>query len=234
MEMFSPDRNTSPESFSEFKGIEPVSVRDQIIAALKDAFFSGRLRPGEAIVERKLATQMKVGTPTVREALVCLHEQGFVRRIANTATYVTQFTAEEVQKIESLRLELEVLAFQWAKPRVTQGDLDELRRQVDLLVEAGEEGDARRFLERDLDFHSHCWALSGNEFLVQTLKRVMTPVSAFVVLANGAALTADTAREHYALVDALQSLEEPAFSAAVRKTIGGFADRWIHAMAEIR
>ena len=36
------------------------------------------VRPGEAIVERDVAMQMKVGTPVVREALIVLQGQGFV------------------------------------------------------------------------------------------------------------------------------------------------------------
>ena len=35
--------------------------------------------------------QMKVGTPVVREALIALQGQGFVRGGPNTGTYVTEF-----------------------------------------------------------------------------------------------------------------------------------------------
>ena len=52
-----------------FAEIEPLSLSDRVINALKDAFFAGELKPGDAIVERELARQMKVGTPVVREAL---------------------------------------------------------------------------------------------------------------------------------------------------------------------
>ncbi len=105
-----------------FPEIEPLSLSDRVINALKDAFFSGHLKPGDPIVERELARQMKVGTPVVREALIALQGQGFVRRITNTGTFVTQFTVEEVRQLYTLRIELEVLALQWARPRLTQAD----------------------------------------------------------------------------------------------------------------
>jgi hypothetical protein len=38
-----------------------------MIAALKDAFFSQQLKPGDVIVERQLAQQMNIGSPAVRE-----------------------------------------------------------------------------------------------------------------------------------------------------------------------
>ena len=93
-----------------FAEIEPLSLSDRVINALKDAFFAGELKPGDAIVERELARQMKVGTPVVREALISLQGQGFVRRVTNTGTFVTQFTTAEIHQLYTLRVELELLA----------------------------------------------------------------------------------------------------------------------------
>jgi DNA-binding GntR family transcriptional regulator len=214
-----------------FQQLAPVSLPERAANALKEAFLSGQLKPGDPIVEREIARQMNVGTPVVREALILLQEQGFVRRVANTGTFVTEFTANEVSQLYSLRVELEMLALQWARPRVTPEDLEELRELVDSTVEAGERGDRRAFLERDYLFHRRCWQLSGNLYLVETLERLMAPLFAFVVVASGAALTGPMAREHYALIEALRTLEEPEFSVTIRKILTGFANRWLVAMA---
>ena len=214
-----------------FQEIEAVPLTNRVVAALKDAFFSGQLRPGDAIVERQLAQEMKVGTPVVREALICLQGQGFVRRVTNTGTFVTKFSAEEVEQLYTLRVELEVLVLEWARPRVTVDDLAGLKALVDDLVEAGEAGSRREFLERDFSFHKRCWELSGNVYLVETLERLMAPLFAFVVLASDVPLTAGMAREHYAIVDALGNLQPPEFDKVVRKTLGTFSQRWISSMS---
>jgi DNA-binding GntR family transcriptional regulator len=215
-----------------FTEIEPFSLSDRIINALKSAFFAGELKPGDAIVERELARQMKVGTPVVREALISLQGQGFVRRVTNTGTFVTQFTTDEVHQLFTLRVELELLALQWAKLRVKDSDLRELSRQIAKVVEAGERGDRRQFLEFDYAFHRQCWELSGNPYLAQTLDRLMAPLFTFVVLASGAPLTASMGREHYELVNALQNTEEPEFSVVVRKRLSGFTSRWLSAFSK--
>src|SRR5258708_26331335 len=214
-----------------FQQLEAVSLAEGVVAALKDAFFSGSLRPGAAIVERQIAKQMNVGTPAVREALISLKHEGFVRRIKNKGTFVTAFDVDEVRQLYTLRVELETLALQWARPLVTKSDLDKLKGMVDRLVEAGQQGNAREFLERDIEFHRFCWKLSGNPFLAETLERLMSPLFAFVVLASGHPMTASMGREHYAIVEALRSMEEPEFSAVVRKTFTGFAFRWISSAA---
>lgn len=213
-----------------FEQLEPVSLPERAANALKDAFFSGQLKPGDAIVEREIARQMKVGTPVVREALISLQEQGFVRRVANTGTFVTQFNNEEVRQLYSLRIELEFLAFQWARARITPEEIAELRADVDDLVKAGEAGDRRRFLEQDYMFHRRCWQLSGNTYLYETLNRLMAPLFAFVVMASGAPLTGEMAREHYELVDALAGMEEPQFSETARRFLSGIASRWLSRM----
>lgn len=221
------DESRSPLGFPP---IQAVSLTDRVISALKDAFLEGSLKPGAAIVEREVARQMQVGTPVVREALIALQGQGFVRRVTNTGTYVTKFDAEEVHQLCLLRIEFETMALQWARTRATAADIDHLNSLVDSIVEAAGRGSRKDFMERDIEFHRACWRLSGNRFLAETLDRLMAPLFAFVVVASRAQLTVFMAREHYDLVNALRSLSEPEFTASIRKTLSGIALRWLAAV----
>ncbi len=206
-----------------FTEITAESLRDKVIAALKEAFFAGRLRAGDPIVERRLASEMGVGTPAIREALVTLQEQGFVRRVANTGTYVNKFSVEEVEQMFRLRIEIELLAFRWGKPRVTEPDLMNLERIVERIAVAAEQKKAREFYELDLEFHRRCWGLCGNKFLARALETLVAPLFAFVLNAGTETVDVAIAREHYQLTNALRRLEDPDFSAAVRRTLSGFA-----------
>ena len=223
------DRVDSQSVLAEpiFGQIETVSLTERVISALKDAFFTGKLKPGDPIVERQLAREMNVGTPVVREALISLKHEGFVRRVNNKGSYVTQFTAREVRDLYTLRIELETLALQWARTRVTDADIAELTTLVDRLVDAGTRGSRSEFLKTDLEFHRYYWRLSGNPVLADLLERLMAPLFAFVVLASDLPVTAAMAREHYIFIDALKGLGEPAFTESVRKALSGFASRWI-------
>jgi DNA-binding GntR family transcriptional regulator len=227
------DRQESAEVIAEpvFGQIETISLTERVISALKEAFFTGKLKPGDPIIERQLAREMNVGTPVVREALISLKHEGFVRRVNNKGSSVTQFSANEVRELYTLRIELETLALQWARSRVTEADLAELTRLADRLVEAGKSGSRSDFLRRDFEFHRHYWKLCGNPFLADVLERLMAPLFAFVVLASDMPMTASMGREHYVLVDALRGMREPEFTEVVRKALTGFALRWIGATA---
>src|SRR5580692_10361909 len=177
-----------------FEEIEAVSLTERVASVLKGAFFSGKLKPGDAIIERQIAREMNVGTPVVREALISLKHEGFIRRVNNRGSFVTKFDVEEIRQLYTLRVELETLALQWARPLVTPVELEELRHLVDRLVESGESGNRQGFLERDFEFHRYCWKLCRNSFLTETLERLMSPLFAFVVLASDLPLTASMAR----------------------------------------
>ena len=86
-------------------------------------------------------------------------------------------------------------------------------------------------LRRDFEFHRAYWKLSGNVFLSDLLERLMAPLFAFVVLASGLPTTGAMGREHYVLVDALRTLQEPEFTDVVRRVLTGFAVRWVSATA---
>ncbi len=206
-----------------FPEMGSVSLRDKVVTCLKEAIFSGKLRPGDPIVERHLSQQMKIGTPAVREALVVLNEQGFVRRVANTATYVNSYTVDEVRELYQLRVEFEHLALKWAKLRVTEKDLAALEALIETMAGAAVDREVRRFYELDLEFHRYCWQLSSNRFLVRSLENLVPPLFAFVLMASDVTVSQSIAYEHRSIVNALRRLEEPDFSTVVRQTLSNFA-----------
>jgi DNA-binding GntR family transcriptional regulator len=210
------------------------SLRDKVVSSLKSAFFSGHLKPGEALVERQLAQQMKVGSPAVREALITLQQQGFVRRVANTATYVNSFSVDEVRQLYQIRVEMELLSLKWAKPRVTNEDISVLEIHVEAMAAAASEKDSRKFFENDLEFHRHCWKLSGNKYLEQSLENLVPALFAFVLNRNSESVQEVVAKQHLQIISALKSAYEPEFTAIIRDILNSFAIRAVSSVAEGR
>jgi len=162
--------------------IQPISKKDQVVQAMKEAILSGTLQPGSPIVESKIAQQLGAGIPLVREALIELEHQGFVQRIPYKATTVTKLQPEDVKRIFRLRVELEALAIEWAKENVTPGDVDYLREKIEKMKQAAAALDLSQFYENDLAFHRKIWALSDNPYLADALERVVVPLFAFFLM----------------------------------------------------
>ena len=99
--------------------IQPISKKNQVALAVKEAILAGVIPPGSPIVESRIAQQLGAGIPLVREALIELEQQGFVQRVPYKGTSVTRLEPEDVRHSFRLRVELEALAIEWVKEHVT-------------------------------------------------------------------------------------------------------------------
>jgi DNA-binding GntR family transcriptional regulator len=183
------------------------SKKDRVVATIREAIVSGTMKPGDAIVETRVARQLGVGQPLVREALLDLEHQGFVQRVPYKGTSVTRLGTAEIQQIQRLRLELESLAAEWAKARATDDDIEELRRLVDDMGSAARALDLGRFNQADLAFHRELWRLAGNPYLADALERMVVPLLTFFYLMSGRIEASHVASvaEHAAIVESLSS-----------------------------
>jgi DNA-binding GntR family transcriptional regulator len=147
-------------------------------------------------VEGRLSRQFRVGQPTVREALKTLENEGLITRERNRGCSVTSFTVDQMSQIFRLRIEWEALAAELAVENRENWQPEELLRVSHELREAAREGDLRRFLCCDIDFHKTLWRLSGNPFLEKALSQISIPVLAFGALAFNPVRHEGIAAEH--------------------------------------
>jgi len=164
--------------------VRPVSVRAQVATLLREAILSGRFRPGDRLLERKLAEEMGVSQAAVREALPELEHHGLITRKANTATYVTELTPEIVREVIQVRLQLEPFAMVLASQRMTKESYDELVSLVNGIEQAVASNDQYRLLQTDFLFHQKIWQISGNQTLAKALEQLCAPLFAFLVITN--------------------------------------------------
>jgi len=203
------------------KLIRPVSKRDQVVASFKEAILSGTIQPGESIVESKVAQQLGAGIPLVREALIELEHQGYVQKIPYKGTTVTKLARDDVEKIFRLRVEMESLAIEWAKESVRPADVEHLRNITGKMKEGAEAHDLDQFYQNDLAFHRKLWEMSGNEYLVECLERIVAPLFAFFLMKDRRERESYlfSAAQHEKIVEALPRLSGAKLRALMRDSI---------------
>ncbi len=164
-------------------GVQVRSLPEAVAERLREAILAGVLKPGERLIEQKLAGRFGIGQPTLREAFKELELQGFVRKTApNKGTYVTKLNQEDFQKILEVRMALEVVAIGKAATHWNEGKSHELSSIVTRMEAAASEFDLATFHKNDLQFHRTIWDLTGNEYLGIALERVAFLLFAFVLL----------------------------------------------------
>ena len=180
-------------------------------------------------MESRIAREIGVGQPTVREALVALEHQGLVVRKANQGCVVTSLNRAEICQLIRVRAELETLAVELAVETASAGEMAELLRAAGRIEEAAASGDPQRFFENDLAFHQTLWNLSHNSFLPRLLEQTLAPLLAFLFIRNlrrnpGIDMM-ESAHAHVEMAEAILSGDKTVARRVAQEKLMMFADQ---------
>jgi DNA-binding GntR family transcriptional regulator len=200
-------------------------VKDNLAAYFRQEIVSGRLAPGEKIVEVKYARLLKLSQTSVREAINILISEGFVQKGSGRTARVTQLTEEDVTHSYELRAVLEGYCARIVAQKKI--DLGELEQTLADMRSAADCQNINAFYERDLRFHMLMAEMTGNSLLVQALRRIIVPLFAFVVIhtvRTHRGRWIESIERHGRIIDALKT-HDPVFAERlVIQTIGTFQE----------
>ena len=215
----------SPSLSGKYPHANLLLVKDNLAAYFRQEIVSGRLPPGEKIVEVKYARMLKLSQTSVREAINILISEGFVQKDSGRTARVTQLTEEDVTHSYELRAVLEgYCARVVAQKKV---DLSELEQTLADMRSAADRQNINAFYERDLRFHMLLAEMTGNGLLVQALRRIIVPLFAFVVVHTVRTQRGqwiESIERHARVIEALKT-HDPVFAERlVVQTIGTFQE----------
>ena len=139
------------------------SLRERIVARLRDAIVSGDLAPKTRLMEPELARRLGVSRTPLREAIRQLEAEGLLTTIPRVGTFVTEMTAQDLEDIYTIRAVLEGLAARQAAENPDPAKAAPLRAVLREL--ASKTGDYRLYHGASGRFHEVIFALSGNRRL---------------------------------------------------------------------
>lgn len=144
----------------------PPSLSEHVCQVLRDDILSGRLAPGERLIESAIIDRTGVSRTPVREGLRRLEAEGLVVSHRGRGTYITyRLSPEEAQLIYECRLTLEPYLTRLATERMGEHELDEVQVVLDRFVAAVGAADAREAGQLDSDFHLTIYEASGSELM---------------------------------------------------------------------
>jgi DNA-binding GntR family transcriptional regulator len=189
-------------------------MKDNLAAYFRDEIVSGRLAPGEKIVEVRWAKKLSMSQTSVREALNILSAEGFVQKGSGRTAQVTQLSDEDVVHSYELRAVLEGYAARVVAEK--KPDLAPLEQALEDMRSAIQCHNLKAFYERDLNFHVLMAEMTGNKMLVQAVKRIILPLFAFVVIRVQGARNDEeqwirSLDQHKRIIDALRT-HDPVFA----------------------
>lgn len=148
------------------------TVSGRVYEEIKDRIITGRLKPGQRLVERDLANEMQVSRTPVREALMQLEREKLVATSKFKGVTVARMNLREARELFQVRMVLEALAAREAAIHRSNDDLKKLKRCIEDVKRFREEGRLADVIKNNAVFHLTIASSSGNHRLYDLLTQL--------------------------------------------------------------
>lgn len=181
-------------------------IRDSLVARI----VSGEIKPGERLVETKLAGTYGTSQTPVREALRELEAMRMVETRPRRGTFVRHFVQQTLRESYVVRAALEETATRLALLAGTV-PVEALRSEVAAMREAARRRDVEASTKASVAFHRLIIDAAQNELLKLSWEALQIEARTSVTMLAAGVDLADVADDH---ADLLKSIEEDGLDAA--------------------
>lgn len=189
------------------------SLKEKVYTQLMQDITEGKLKPNEIITEGSLMKQFSVSKAPVREALIELCKDGFLRSLPRLGYQIIACSLKEIIDILDFRVDLETSNLRRAFARITADDLkvfDKYSNRINKVLASN--SIAENWLHNQ-NFHLTLCTLSTNAYAYRTLEQLLKQNARFFGQYYNYAWYHESeskGRFHQSIIDALtnKNLEE--------------------------
>ncbi|GAA3212377.1 GntR family transcriptional regulator [Nonomuraea helvata] len=183
----------------------PPTAQQFVLAELRRAITTGRLRPGSPIRQDALAEELQVSRVPLREALKTLEGEGLVTYKAHKGYCVAVLSLDDLREVYRIRELLEEEAVRHAVARLTDDDLDRLESAQEEVERAAAAGDVPAMAAANRLFHMTLFDLAGLPRLARLIRTLWDTTDAYRSMYYGDAGNRErVVKEHRTTLDALR------------------------------
>lgn len=188
-------------------------LNQKVYRILKARIIKGDLKPGEKLLENKIAEQLGVSRTPVREALRELSAEGFVEISPNQAKIVSAVTFDEIWDLLQIRGVLEGLGANIAAKKINPEKIEKFNKIIDQMKHYTannlvSEKIILNFTRLDIEFHDLILNICGNKWLIQMHNNLKNHINRFRVRSFSVPGTfSKSLNEHCKILDAIKKGE---------------------------
>ena len=184
-------------------------LREVVFNVLRKEILRGDLKPGERLMEIQLANRLGVSRTPVREAIRKLELEGLVLMIPRRGAEVAKITEKSLRDTLEVRGTLEKLAVTLACQRITDKELEELRKAADYCGTFLNKNDLMGIAKADEKFHNVIYHATNNQKLIKILSNLSEQVYRYrVEYLKNENTPAQIIKEHKQLLEAIEAKDE--------------------------
>jgi DNA-binding GntR family transcriptional regulator len=193
------------------------SLGQRVYQTLRKSILSLAYRPGEILRKPEICEALGVSRSPVADAVARLQGEGLVDVVPQAGTFVARFSMQEIREGTFLREAIEVAAIELVAPRITDDQLQLLRRNVAAQIQMVAEGDWPGFYAADAAMHELLLSFTGFPKLAAVAETAWLHVNRARQLILPVPGRVETAlAEHQAILQALEARDPVAARVAVQ------------------
>lgn len=181
-------------------------LRDVVFHTLRNAILHGDLKPGERLMEIRLANVLGVSRTPIREAIRMLELEGLVIMVPRKGAHVARITEKDMNEVLEVRMGLEEFAARLACERITEEQgvaLKAAAMAFEMEIEKDTD-DISGLAEADVKFHDIIYQATGNKRLMQLINNLREQMYRYrVEYLKDKGVRKQLAEEHAAILKAL-------------------------------
>jgi len=181
-------------------------LRDQVYEILAQAIKENRLKPGERLVESKLAEELGISRGPIREAIARLVAEGLLVGGGSNGVRVAPLPSlPEIAENYVIRAVLQGMAARLAAEKIDDSELQDLKLCLDKAKRSLAKGDIEGFLDHNLQFHELIEKASRSAKLQEVINYLRSPLYKRVSHKLSQILRIDVAlKEHEEILKAIE------------------------------
>ncbi len=202
-----------PSSPRRGKNGDGAERHEAIYRSISDAIIEHRLKPGARLREDALAEVFGVSRTGIRKILQRLALEQLVTLTPRRGASVTRPTADEAKDVFDARQMIECGLMAEVARRITDADVQELRRLSEHEQRVVREGDQSAGIRLSAEFHTRLARISGNATLADFVERLCFRSSLILAVYGHPAHLGCETHDHDALIAHLAAGEGEAAAA---------------------
>ena len=155
------------------------TAQETVLKSVRKMLASGKLQPGQQIIQDALASRLGVSRVPVREALKTLQAEGRVIHDPHRGYFVAELNTEDLSEIYHLRSILEDEAIRIGVPKATPADIVVLKGLHQDGIAAALKGDVNQMATLNRKLHMAIYRLCNEERLIAMVENLWDSLDAY-------------------------------------------------------
>ncbi len=203
--------------------VTKIPLREQVKELVLERILDGTYKPGDRLVETRIAQELGTSQAPVREALRELESLRFVESEPFRGARVRAVSRAQMAEIYPVRAALEEVAGREAARRMN-GDVKALEAELAAMRRAARAGDIHRQVEHDVRFHRVIVEAAGNATLLEVWSSLRIEARTIITLLTTGIDPAELVEFHVPVLEALRSGDPDEAGRVLRHHVEHFAD----------